>query len=37
MLEELSNRELSESDIKDLKKINRELSSIDKQLNKLGK
>jgi hypothetical protein len=36
MLEELSKRELSDTDIKDLKKINRELNSIDKQLNKLG-
>jgi hypothetical protein len=37
MLEELSKRELSEGDKRDLKKINRELSSIDKQINKLGK
>ena len=37
MLEELSKRKLSKADKEELKKINRDLNSIDKQINKLGK
>ena len=37
MLEELSKRKLSKADREELKKINRDLNSIDKQINKLGK
>ena len=37
MLEELSKRKLSAADKNDLKEIDKNLKSIDKQLNKLGK
>lgn len=36
MLEELSKRELSASDKKELKSINRSIESLDNQLKKLG-
>ena len=36
MLEELSKRELSPSDKKELKSINKEIQSLDNQLKKLG-
>lgn len=37
MLEELSKRELSEEDKKELKSINRGIESLDNQLKRLGK